>query len=151
MGWTSSNPVSVDEATKEDDYDAIWDNAVALKACRLITPMGGSNVMTVTDTSYVVLPASSYIAIDGTDLSGIYVQFEFMGRVESGTGYARLYNNTLTAAVASSEVTFTNTAIARQSVGGLTLNTANNVYRVEIKGSVAGALPRVYGARIVFY
>jgi hypothetical protein len=32
MAWTGSNPVTIGNATKKSDYDALWDNAAYLKA-----------------------------------------------------------------------------------------------------------------------
>ena len=149
MTWTTSNPVSVDEATKADDYDALWDNAQALADLRVEKYLGGAYYIGVTDTTYITVPSSIQTWNDASPVSGLSVRFEFQADLVSGTGYARLYNVTGAAAVASSEVTFT--TAGRKSSGAITLASALNAYICQVKGSVAGCLPRVWGAKIVIW
>lgn len=151
MGFTTSNPVSVDNATKADDYDDVFDNTIALAAARIDRHLGGSQIIAYTDTTYVDIDGAVYITIDASNLSGLTVIFAFMAMVASGTGYARVYNINAAAAVASSEVTFTNTSKQRKVSAALTLASADNQYKVQVKGSVAGALPRVWGASLNIY
>jgi len=147
MSWNATNPVTEDAATKADDYDRLWDDAMALADIQLERSFGGSRIIAYTDTSYVDAEASKHLLINGTNLGGLTVVFEFMCLVVTGTGYAQIYDVTAAGALASSEVSFTNTSADRAASGSLTLPTANHEYKLQIKGSAAGALPRVWEAR----
>lgn len=151
MGFVTSNPVLPDNATKADDYDVVFDNTQALAAIRIERFMGGESFIAYTDTSYVDIESKIQIAIDGTKLTGLTVYFEFMALVDSGTGYARIYDETAAGALSGSEVSFTNTTVGRKASGSLTLPSAAHSYKVEVKGSAASALPRVWGTKLIAY
>ena len=144
MAYTAVNPVSVDEATKADDYDVVFDNIVSVASFRNERAMGGDYHTAYTDTTYVAIEQYKTVTINGTYLSGLTVSFNCMGFVASGTGYVRLYNGTLAAPVAGGEIAFTNTSVGILTTSALTLASGTNFYYIQIKGSTAAALPRVW-------
>jgi hypothetical protein len=149
MGFTASNPVTVDNATKKDDYDDVFDNTVALKETRSELLLGGDYNAAVDDTSFTDVPGAIHVEIDGTNFSGLTVEIHVMCLVAAGTGTFDLYNITDAGAVASSETTFTNTTADRAESSTITLATASKEYKLRVKGAAAADLPRVWGAKIV--
>ena len=149
MGFTASNPVTVDNATKKDDYDDVFDNTTALKETRSQLDLGGDYNAAVDDTSFVDIPGAIHVEIDGTNFSGLTVEVHVMCQVAASTGTFDLYNITDTAAVASSETTFTNTNADRVESSSITLASGSKEYKCRVKGSAASTLPRIWGAKIV--
>ncbi|MHC4745347.1 MAG: hypothetical protein ACYS8Z_25830 [Planctomycetota bacterium] len=149
MGFTTSNPVSEDNATKADDYDVVFDNTIALKERRGQLELGGDYTCAVDDTSFVDIPGVVHAQVDGSNFSGLTVECHFMCKVATGTGTFRLYNVTATAEVASSQKTFTNSTADRIVTSALTLASASNEYKAQVKGATAADLPRIWDAQIV--
>ena len=149
MAFDTSNPVTEDNATKADDYDVAFDNTIALKERRGQLELGGDHTASVTDTDYVDISGVVHVQVDGTNLGGFTAEVQFMCLVASGTGTFRLYNITDTAEVASSEKTFTNTDADRIVTSSITLASGSKEYKAQVKGSAAGALPRIWDAQIV--
>jgi hypothetical protein len=137
MPYEDTNPVTVDNATKADDYDVVFDNCEALRECPGHIPLGGSEYV-YTNTTYSDLEYPVHIKIDGTNQGGDFTyQIHFMGKVAAGTGYLKLYNITDTGDVAGSEKTFTN-------------NTADRIEsKVMVKGAAATDLVQVWGIALV--
>lgn len=150
MAIETTNPVSDDNATKTDDYDVVFDNTIALKEARRGLPLGGDSHAAVTDTSYVDVPGAVHVQVDGTKLGGdMVIEVHVQCKVAAGTGTFRLYNITDTAAVASSEKTFTDTTSVRRWTSAITLASGAKTYKLQVKGSSAAALPRIWGAVII--
>jgi hypothetical protein len=141
--------VTVDNATKADDYDVVFDNCEALRECPGHIPLGGSEYV-YTNTTYSDLEYPVHIKIDGTNQGGDFTyQIHFMGKVAAGTGYLKLYNITDTGDVAGSEKTFTNNTADRIESATITLASGVKEYKVMVKGAAATDLVQVWGIALV--
>lgn len=149
MAFNATNPVVAGEKARASHYSRLFDNAIALKEGRLTHDLGGSYHDALEDTSLVEIAGAVWVEIDGTNLGGLTVEVQAMGLVASGTGYIRLYNRTTAANMGAAEVSFTGTSAAMVKITGLTLTTGLNVYSLRARGSVAAALPRIWGAKLV--
>lgn len=111
---------------------------------------GGNADKPTTDTSFVIVPDSSIIEIDGTGLGAFTTEVHAMAYVAGGTGSIRLWDITAGAIIGALQ-TFTNTTPALVKITGLSggLATANHQLRLEVKGAAPTDLPVVYGARLL--
>jgi hypothetical protein len=152
MAFETTNPVTVDNATKKDDYDVAFDNTIALQDRRGQLELGGDYLAEVTDASFVDIPGAVHAEVNGTNLGAdLTVEVHFMCLVATGTGTVQLYNITDTAVVASSTKTFTNATADRIETSAITLAPGLKEYKLQVKGSSTSDLPRVWGAKIVIY
>jgi len=149
MAFENTNPVTEDNATKADDYDVVFDNTLALLYRRSKLSLGGYGSEVYSNTTYQELFYPVDLRIDGTTLGGDMVwKIHFMCKVSSGaTGYVKLYNMTDTADVASSEVSFVNTAPFRRASSAITLATGLKSYEALVK--VASGTMQVWDIALV--
>jgi hypothetical protein len=145
MSWDVTTTPPVGQATKRSEYTRLRDS---LKSVRQQSwSFGGSllafETVAAADT-YVDLPDSAEIEINGDDLSGLsaFLEVNAIGMDATAvTITCQLYNVTAAAAVASSAVTVVNpgTTRTRGVSSTITLAAGNNRYKVQIKRSVTTA------------
>lgn len=106
--------------------------------------LGGIPDVGESSTTYVDVPGVIVVALD----EDATVQIHAMGYVSGGTGSLQLYDLTASAAVAGSELTFTDATPTLQIGSDLEL-TAGHQYKMQVKISTGTAHVVVYGAKLV--
>src|SRR3990167_7615314 len=102
--------------------------------------LGGDPGAAYENTSYAAVVFPIYQLLDGTDLGGLTFELRFMDKVTAAdTCYVELYDRTLAAAVLSSEIAFTNTALELIVSGPFALAAAEDEYEVRVKATTGGA------------
>lgn len=111
---------------------------------------GGDYAASVSDTSFVQVPGSSVIEVDGTGLGALQTEVHVTAKVDSGTGSVRLWDITAGAQIGSTQ-TFTNTSFALVKITGLAglLATANHQLRIDVHGASATDMPVITGGRLL--
>jgi hypothetical protein len=159
----SSSPVSL---TSGNQYKVIikTNNAsytASLRASRLIVVQEASSISATETyillhgkinrgTSYANSPYTQSFYYDSSRFDGtVNVYFEVtMLTTPAGTGYARLYNNTDSAAVAGSEITTTSTSMVRVRSSALTL-TSGKEYVMQIQSTGGGNTTYINSAVLI--
>lgn len=120
---------------------------------RLEWSLGGDPSTTTTATTLQAIPGAVVVEFDAAPLYDettrlVDVRVQFMASVTSGTGYARLYNRTLTQYVGE-EMPFTNTAAALITGPALDLPLLRYPYELHVRAAAAIDAPLVWGAKLV--
>jgi len=108
-----------------------------------VRPLGGIPDVGVTDTTYVDVPGAVIVRLADAATERIHA----MGLVSAGTGSIQLWDVGGAAAVAGSELTFTDATPTLQE--GPDLELAAGDYKLQTKISVGTAHVIVYGAALV--
>lgn len=147
MGYDGTDNVTSGEETKEEHYDQLLNNMIALASVPRLHTFS-SVFSNVYDTDVWTDASEDKIEIVGDNLQGFTCQFIFMCKLASGEARARIYSVFMSSVLVGSTVSFSNTSPDRKESIRLFFPRGTSVLKLQIKTSTESDHARVWDAAV---